>query len=79
MQTLLVNANPVNSTFRWLGPSGGIIPRTQYNTSEINGSTVYIVRLTALTQSRDGIYTCEVQNRIGATNLTFMIVIIGEF
>ena len=81
LQTLLVNANPMNTTIQWLRPSGEIIPEsqyTEYSSVEISNGTVYTLNLINLTQLSGGIYTCEVGNRIEISQVTFTLVVIGK-
>ncbi len=75
LQTLLVDANPLDVTVRWLGPSRDLIPDSQY--SSFN-HTVYTVTVTTLTPSSKGVYTCEVENSVGTSTLNFTLTVIGE-
>ena len=44
LQTLLVDANPMDITFiRWLRPSRDVIPHTQYSSINTTNGTVYTV------------------------------------
>ena len=81
LQTRLVSANPnTGITVRWLNPSGGVIPSSQYSMSgEVTGSVVYGVTLPDLTETSEGVYTCEVNNSIGTSTQTFHIVVTGQF
>ena len=76
LQTLLVDANPMDITsIRWLRPSRDVIPHTQYSSINTTNGTVYTV---TLTPSSGGIYTCEVENSIGTSNINFTLIVIGE-
>ena len=78
LQTLLVNANPMDVTIRWLGPSGDVVADSQYSSFNISNGTVYIVNLMTLTPSSGGVYTCEIENSIGTSNVNFTLLVIGE-
>ena len=78
LQTLLVDANPMNVTVRWLGPSRELIPQSQYGIFNANNSTVYTVTVKNLTSSSEGVYTCEVENGIGISTVNFTLLMFGE-
>ena len=78
LQTLLVDANPMDITIRWLGPSGDLIPDSQYSGFNTSTGTVYTVNLITLTSSSGGVYICEVENSIGISIVNFTLLVIGE-
>ena len=78
LQTLLVDANPMNVTIRWLGPSRELIPQSQYGSFNANNRTVYTVTVINLTSSSEGVYTCEVENSIGISTVNFTLLMFGE-
>ena len=79
LQALLLDANPMDVTVRWLGPSGNLIPENQCQYSSFNTSngSVYVLTLT-VTPSSGGVYRCEVENSIGASSVNFTLLVIGE-
>ena len=78
LQTLLLDANPMDVTVRWLGPSRELIPQSQYGSFNANNRTVYTVTVINLTSSSEGVYTCEVENSIGISTINFMLFAVGE-
>ena len=78
LQTLLVDANPMDVTVQWLGPSRNLIPDSQYSSFNTSNGTVYTVDLITLTPSSGGVYTCEVENSIGISIVNFTLLVIGE-
>ena len=78
LQTLLMDANPMDVTVRWLEPSGDVIPDSQYSSFNTSNGTVYTVDLITLTPSSGGVYTCEIENSIGISIVNFTLLVIGE-
>ena len=59
-------------------PSGDLIPDSQYSSFNTTNGTVYTVNLINLIPSSGGVYTCEVGNSIGTSNINFTLLVIGE-
>jgi hypothetical protein len=78
LQTLLVDANPMDVTIRWLEPSRDLIPNSQYSSINADNQTVYTVTLINLTPSSEGVYTCEVENSVGISTVNFTLIVVGE-
>ena len=79
LQTLLVDANPMDVAVQWLGPSRELIPDSQYGSfNAANNHTVYTVTVANLTSSSEGVYTCEVENSIGTSAVNFTLLMFGE-
>ena len=78
LQTLLVDANPMDVTVQWLGPSGDVVPDSQYSIFNTSTGTVYTVNLITLSSSSGGVYTCEVENSIGISIVNFTLLVIGQ-
>lgn len=77
LQALLLDANPMDVTVRWLGPSGDLIPESQCQYSSFSNGSVHVLTLT-VTPSSGGVYRCEVENSIGASSVNFTLLVIGE-